>query len=268
MAQTILYFLLLALILICLLSCWRGMVRLWLQLRMQRAPALTSTSQPGDYVRFCGYFCGDRKSTPVSNQPCDYWSVRIRAEFRTRKKKPQKGWQTHRPSIYKANSEKHPLMLSNGKQMVQIVVKNTFYMIRNLRRQCSKHRKVPMAELQHKVQPRYQRYLVEERWCPPLQPVVLWGYVVDGHKNCTLIGGHRRGQAPAIVFIGTPSQQTLHAIGSMAMLWLPTVLTAIMIMVVADWLQAGDLGMPMVVPAAIVMLLIAITSLMISRRFQ
>lgn len=170
------------------------------------ASSLSKNSEVGAYVKFKGGFTGDALKTPVSNQSCSYWSLVIRAEFQTKKKKPDKGMQTHNPVLYKASSDELPLLISDGSQIIQLMLDNSLAIMSNPSYTKNETITIPVSEIQDLVKPKYKKYISEEFWFPVDSDVTIWGYILGRNKNSVLLSNGEDKIHPPLMILGDESQ--------------------------------------------------------------
>lgn len=200
------FYLKIAVIVVLTYFCIRGILRIW-QLRrfyrtLKSAKPISANSQKGDYVSFDGVLTLPTMKTPLSKQPCGYWGVIVRAVFQTKRKKPGKGMQTHRPVIYKTESDQLPLLLSNRKQLVHLVVNEPLRFMVNMKLKKSKSTKVPFEEAKPFVKPKYRSFESNEYWLPDKANLHLWAVVSDTNSNCMSVTSSQDPKIPTMVYHG------------------------------------------------------------------
>lgn len=184
----------------------RGILRNW-QLRrfyrkLKSAVPISANNQKGDYVSFSGILTLANMKTPVSKQSCGYWGLIIRAVFQTKEKKPGKGMQTHRPVIYKNESDQLPLIVANQKQLVHLAMNNPLQYMVNMNLKRSKSSKVPVEEAKSFVKPKYKKFEVDEYWLPEKVRLQLWAVVTDTNKNCISVSTGNNSEIPTLIYNG------------------------------------------------------------------
>lgn len=165
------------------------------------APPLQPSSEVGQYVQFAGHLMMQGLRSPFAKVPCSYWALRVRAVFKTKRRKPSRGMQTHQPVIYQAESDEQPLLCHDRKQLVQLLLKSPQDCLLNPQKQQHRSRAVPLEAVQDKVLPKYQSYVTEEVTLPPQAEVMVWGKVIDRNAHCvTLSGSPYDDQAAALLY--------------------------------------------------------------------
>ncbi len=167
-----------------------------------KAPALSSSVKEGDYVQFQGKLTLPETHTPFTQLKCSYWSVIVKAEFQSKKKKPAKGMQTHRPVIYKENADDLPLLVTNKIHTVQLGFMNNVDVIFNLNKNESTVKKPPNEEIAKLAKPKYNKYIIEEYWLAENSQITLWGTVESINKNCITLAGFKNEKQPPMAFHG------------------------------------------------------------------
>ena len=218
-------------VVVVLIYFWiRGLLRTWQLQRfyrkLKKAVPISANSRKGDYISFSGVLTLPAMKTPVSKQSCSYWGLLVRAVFKTKQKKPGKGMQTHRPVIYKAESDSLPLLLSNAKQIVHVLIDNPLHFMVNMGSKKTKNSILPPKEAKPFIKPKYKSYEVDEYWLPEKAVLHLWAVVTDVNKNCFSVSSGTNPKVPTLLYHGSKKSvfrkfSLRLFVLSMLILWVP-----------------------------------------------
>ncbi len=180
----------------------RGMKR---SNKMHKAAYLNGQVKVGDYIHFQGSFSLPETQTPFNKVNCVYWGVVVRAVFTTKMKKPGKGMQTHSPVIFKDNNDHLPLLISDGKQVVQLGFANNIEALVNLNSTTTISNEPPSDAVKALAKPKYQHYSIEEKWADKTTRINVWGTVNSVNKNCVTLTANKKDKSGFMVFYGDSS---------------------------------------------------------------
>ena len=230
MDESLILYIKLAVIVILSYFWIRGILRTW-QLRrfyrrLKSAQPLSSKTEKGDYISFSGVLTMPTMKTPNSQQSCGYWGLIIRAVFKTKRKKPGKGMETHRPVIYKSESDNIPLLLSNKKQIVHLVLNNPLHFMVHMLSKKTKKSSLTIEEAKPLIKPKHKSFEVDEYWLPEKAILHLWAVVTDANKNCVSVSSGSDPKIPTLLYHGSKNKLfskflLRFLILSMLLLWVP-----------------------------------------------
>jgi hypothetical protein len=169
--------------------------------------AVGAETPVGTTVNFSGdVVYPDNELTPFGKQPCSYYQADVFAEFKTKQKAPDKGYETHRPKIFTASSDDKPLIVSNGQHNVQILLESAVPAMTHLHETCQTMDRPPSPQVSEVAQPKHKKFIVKERWLPPRQMVTIIGTVADSNHNCLTVTAHPQGDAPFVISAQSPEE--------------------------------------------------------------
>jgi len=170
--------------------------------RLRNAHSITSKVKVGDYVKFSGVLRLPAQESPCGKKSCGYWGIVIRALFKTKAKKPGKGWQKHRPIIYSAESNAMPILVSNNTQLVHLAMENPLRFMINLKSKKRSTLTPPIEEAKLLQKSKYKSYETTEYWLPFEPTLHIWGVVADVGKNCVSISNSSNKKLPVLIQYG------------------------------------------------------------------
>ncbi|TQV81078.1 hypothetical protein [Aliikangiella coralliicola] len=175
---------------------------------LSKAEQLSEQSSIGDYIYFYGRLSTPPTKAPINKKTCGYWGLIIKAVFTTRRKKPNKGLQTHRPAILKASSEDFPFMVSNGVMCAQMTFRSHLGLIVNSDKDTVKSNSPPKIEEQVSVKPeiwkaKYQSYESTIFSLPKNCQLTIWGKILKKTNSGFLLGDTKESTKPPLIFNGT-----------------------------------------------------------------
>ncbi|WP_444997837.1 hypothetical protein [Aliikangiella sp. IMCC44359] len=204
-----------------------------------RAQPLSKQSSVGDYVSFTGKLSTPKLNDPISQKTCGYWAIWVRGVFTRKKKKPNKGMQTHRSLILNLSSEEAPFMVANGRISAQMGFKKNFKLIFNPLIKTIKSRQKPLLKGIENVDPsiwksKYQSYQSDILTLPSESFLTLWGKVQVKNSHSFILTSSENKKEPPLIFCGM-KKQMFSLLGSQA-LWLTFFLLWILGCIALIWL--------------------------------
>jgi hypothetical protein len=181
--------------------------RLWKNKRLtkslQNAKPFCKDSTEGDYVVFEGILKMPEVKTPFTNRACGFWATIVRAEFKSKKKKPQKGEDTHRPVIFKDSFDSVPLLVkSDENTLFHLNFKNSFKAMLDL--ECRQiNQPTPFSdEIKAVAKPKYQKYIADDYWLSQSAKLTVWGRLVNSNQTCTDVSDSPNATEPSVIYNG------------------------------------------------------------------
>ncbi len=167
--------------------------------RVKSTPYLNKKAPPGSYVKFNGILSYPQTQTLHNKINCGYWRVDIRGVFETKQKKPAKGWETHRPSIFNDSMHDQPMILYKGDDVVHVEFHPKTHVMQDMMYKHTTQKKCPTHFGKQICNPKYTQYMIEESWYPVNQMLTVMGKLV-AVDNCTytITENHQEDQPPMV----------------------------------------------------------------------
>ena len=169
--------------------------------------SVSNDTKVGDYVQFSGKLSTPELMSPIERRKCGYWYLIVRGVFTSKKKKPSKGYQTHKPVILKKGSEDVPFVVSNGETSVQFAFKTHKDLIFNLNKSTKQSTQSPWFEGKDKVakevwKAKYKKYESQVFSLPRKADITCWGKVIAATSNSFILAESKRSEQPTIIYNG------------------------------------------------------------------
>jgi len=170
---------------------------------LKKARPVSQKCKEGDFVHFKGKLAMPEMKTPYSQNSCSYWGIIVRAVFQTKAKKPAKGMTTHRPVIYKSESDQLPLMVSAKPNTIQIAIDKPLRFMVNMQTKESTSSELNIAEAQAVDKPKYTSYEYSEYWLPKNAVLNVWGVVSAINDSCISVSSSDKPKIPTLIYQGS-----------------------------------------------------------------
>ncbi len=164
-----------------LLHIWTKSRRLRKEIRrLQELPPF-ATDLLDCYVHFQGYIATpNQHTTPIYQKACAFYLSRIQAKWETKVKKPGKGMQTNTKTLHNESSPSSVIELMDAQgQEVFVDLKEFAPPLRTK----SEIVEICPALCAEKVDPKYKKYDVLERWCASQDKVSIYGKLIRDEQG-------------------------------------------------------------------------------------
>jgi len=167
--------------------------------QVKSASPLNKNLSIGCYVKFTGILSFPQTNTPFHKISCAYWRLDIRGIFKTKKKKPSKGWDTHQPSIYNNSMHHQPILLHNDNIVVHMEFHPRTHVMQDMLYKSTTQKQCPENISPSICQSKYKQYKITESWYPVNKTLTVIGKLV-AIDNCTytICESHHKERPPIV----------------------------------------------------------------------
>jgi len=136
------------------------------------------------YVKVNGHIKSDNAfRTPISNNHCAFYMVKVFGLWDSKKKKPAKGMEQHQKLIFSTVMPLTLLEVSKGKDIVHVDMQEFLDKADFLLHSKTLHSTNCPAAFQSVAREKYKRYQVVESWCSHAEQVVIYGKLVKTNEG-------------------------------------------------------------------------------------
>jgi hypothetical protein len=152
------------------------------------------------YVKVSGHIKSDNAfRTPISNNHCAFYIVKVFALWESEKKKPAKGMESQKKRIFHKVMPLTLLEVSKGKDIVHVDMSDFFDKADVLLHSKTVESKNCPTAYQSVAREKYQKYEVLESWCSHADQVVIYGKLVKTHEGFLCIKPTELGTFPSFL---------------------------------------------------------------------
>jgi hypothetical protein len=154
------------------------------------------------YVKVSGHIKSDNAfRTPISNNHCAFYIVKVFALWETKEKKPAKGMEQHQKLIFNTVMPSTLLEVSKGKDIVYVDMPEFFDKADFLLHSQTVESRICPAVYQSVAvaKKKYQKYQVLESWCSHADQVVIYGKLVKTHEGLLCMKPTELGKFPSFI---------------------------------------------------------------------
>ena len=169
---------------------------------LTRAPVLSSNAKIGDYVKVQGNITFPHDKTEFTQTDCSYFKTYVKARFRTKRKKPAKGYQEHERKIYQSSNINKPLMLSYSKFNIHVLFDNQKTLMLNFLEKTQSTQSPPNEAIQQLAENKFRFYDIVEHYLPMDTAIFAMGFIVDINRGCITLSGSQSDKHPTLIFRG------------------------------------------------------------------
>jgi hypothetical protein len=152
------------------------------------------------YVKVRGHIKSDNAfKTPISNNPCAFYMLKVFALWETKEKTPAKGMEQHQKLIFNTVMPSTLLEVSKGKDIVHVDMSEFFDKADFLLHSKTVESRICPTAYQSVAKKKYQKYQVLESWCSHADPVVIYGKLVKTNAGLLCMKPTELGTFPSFI---------------------------------------------------------------------